>query len=52
MIARDEDATRICGWAPTYAMLRCAEPSEGQLLHYAQSSERDSTIVTIAAMRW
>jgi AmmeMemoRadiSam system protein B len=52
VIARDEDATRICGWAPTYAMLRCAEPSEGQLLHYAQSSERDSTIVTIAAMRW
>jgi len=52
VIAAGEDATRICGWAPTYAMLRCAEPGEGRLLHYAQSSESDSSVVTIAAMRW
>jgi AmmeMemoRadiSam system protein B len=51
-IAAHEDSTRICGWAPTYAMLRCAEPGEGRLLRYQQSSESDGSVVTIAAMRW
>jgi AmmeMemoRadiSam system protein B len=51
-IAGQDDITRICGFAPTYAMLRCAEPGPGRLLHYEQSAEKDSTIVSIATMVW
>ncbi len=51
-IAEQGDITRICGYAPTYAMLRCAEPGAGTLLHYEQSAEKDSTIVSIATMVW
>jgi hypothetical protein len=51
-IASHEDSTRICGWAPTYVMLRCAEPGEGRLLHYEQSPESDGSMVSIAAMAW
>lgn len=51
-IAGVDDATRICGFAPTDAMLRCAAPGAGQLLHYEPSDEPDQTTVTIAAMVW
>lgn len=51
-IAEGDDATRICGFAPTYAMLRCAEPGEGRPLAYAASPEKDGSVVTVAAMVW
>ncbi len=51
-IAAHQDSTRICGFAPTYAMLRCAEPGEGRLLRYEQSIEDDATMVSVAAMAW
>ena len=51
-IARHGDATRICGFAPTYALLRCAEPAAGRLLHYEQSLEEDASMVSIASMVW
>lgn len=51
-IADRDDGTRICGFAPTYAMLRCAAPGAGRSLGYAQSSERDSTVVSVAALAW
>lgn len=51
-IAQGEDATRICGFAPTYCMLRCAEPGEGRPLYYAESPEPDGSVVTVAAMVW
>ncbi|MGH7741577.1 MAG: AmmeMemoRadiSam system protein B [Candidatus Eiseniibacteriota bacterium] len=51
-IARHSDSTRICGFAPTYAMLRCASPGEGRLLRYQQSIEDDDSLVSVAAMVW
>ena len=51
-IAEGDDATRICGFAPTYCMLRCAEPGAGRPLHYAESPEKDGSVVTVAAMAW
>lgn len=51
-VARHSDSTRICGLAPTYALLRCAEPGEGRLLRYEQTFEEDESMVTIAAMVW
>jgi AmmeMemoRadiSam system protein B len=51
-IAEGDDGTRICGLAPTYCMLRCAEPGEGRPLAYAASPEKDGSIVTVAAMVW
>jgi AmmeMemoRadiSam system protein B len=51
-IATHDDQTRICGLAPTYAMLRCAEPGEGRLLRYEQSDEPGGSFVSIAAMVW
>ncbi len=51
-IAAQDDATRICGLAPTYAMLRCASPGEGRLIHYERSDEPDSSFVSIAAAVW
>jgi MEMO1 family protein len=51
-IAAHEDSTRICGFAPVYAMLRCAEPGVGRLLRYEQSIEEDASLVSIAAMVW
>ena len=51
-IAEQDDATRICGYAPTYVTLRCAEPGAGRALGYAQSEERDSSIVSVAALAW
>ena len=52
VIAERDDATRICGYAPTYAMLRCAAPGPGRPLGYAQSSEKDTSLVSVAAMAW
>ena len=51
-IASVDDATRICGFAPTYCMLRTAEPGAGRALGYAQSAERDTSIVSVAAIAW
>jgi AmmeMemoRadiSam system protein B len=51
-IAAHQDATRICGLAPVYAMLRCADVQEGRLMRYEQSDEPDGSTVTIAAMAW
>ena len=51
-IAEHDDSTRICGFAPTWAMLRTAEPGAGRLLRYEQSDEKDGSTVTIAAMVW
>jgi hypothetical protein len=51
-IAADQDATSICGFAPTYSMLRCAEPGAGRRLDYAASAEEDGSVVSVAAMVW
>jgi AmmeMemoRadiSam system protein B len=51
-IAAHQDSTRICGFAPTYAALRCAEPGAGRLLRYEASDEPDGTTVTVASMVW
>jgi MEMO1 family protein len=51
-IAAHDDSTRICGFAPTWAMLRAAGPGPGRLLHYEQSDEKDGSTVSIAAMVW
>ncbi len=51
-IAAGDDDTRICGFAPTYAMLRAAEPGEGRLLRYDRSDEPDSSFVSVATMAW
>lgn len=51
-IAAHQDATRICGFAPTYAMLRCAAPGDGRLLRYEMSDEQDGSTVTVATMAW
>ncbi|HEY3217234.1 MAG TPA: AmmeMemoRadiSam system protein B [Candidatus Eisenbacteria bacterium] len=51
-IAAHEDSTRICGWAATYALLRCAEPGQGRLLRYEHSREDDGSLVSIASMVW
>lgn len=51
-IADHDDATRVCGWGPTWVMLRCAEPGAGRLLHYAQSREDNGSMVSVAAIAW
>jgi len=51
-IAAHQDSTRICGFAPVYAMLRCAEVRDGRLLRYEASNEPDGSTVTCAAMVW
>jgi AmmeMemoRadiSam system protein B len=51
-LAEHEDSTRICGYAPIYALLRCAEPGEGRLLRYEQSKEQDGSVVSVAAVCW
>jgi AmmeMemoRadiSam system protein B len=53
-IAVHQDSTRICGLAPTYAMLDLLGPAAptGRLLHYEKSAEPDSTFVSVAAMEW
>lgn len=42
-VARQQDAHRICGLAPTYALLEVAQPSRGELLKYDQAVELDGT---------
>ena len=51
-IASHQDSTRICGFAPVYAMLRCADVKGGRLLRYEQSDESSGATVTIASMVW
>ena len=51
-VAAHNDSTRICGHAPLYALLRCAEPGPGALLRYERSDEPDTSFVTIASMSW
>ena len=51
-IAAHTDSSRICGYAPVYATLRCAAPQAGRLLVYEQSDEKDRSMVTVAAMAW
>jgi AmmeMemoRadiSam system protein B len=51
-IAAQDDRTNICGFAPTYAMLRCADVTDGRLLHYEQCDEPDGSTVTVAAAVW
>ena len=51
-IAAHADSSRICGYAPVYATLRCAAPQAGRLLVYEQSDEKDRSMVTVAAMAW
>lgn len=53
-IAAHQDSTRICGFAPTFAMLDLLQPSPpaGRLLHYEKSAEPDTTFVSVAAMEW
>ncbi len=51
-IASGDDATRICGFAPTYCMLRCAEPGVGRQLGYTMSDEKDGSFVSVASAVW
>ncbi len=51
-IAAIGDATRICGFAANYVMLRAAEPGAGRRLGYAASREPDGSAVTVAALAW
>lgn len=51
-IAAGDDATRICGFAPTYCMLRCAEPGAGRRLGYRMSDEPDGSFVSVASAVW
>jgi MEMO1 family protein len=51
-IASHGDATRICGFAPMYALLRAAEPGTGRLLRYQQSDEQDTSMVSVASAVW
>src|SRR5262245_42623262 len=51
-IAAHEDSSRICGYAPVYATLRCAAGGAGRLLTYEQSGEKDGSMVTVATMAW
>jgi len=51
-IAAHDDSTHICGFAPTYLLLRVCEPGAGRLLRYQQSDEPDGSMVSTAAMVW
>jgi MEMO1 family protein len=51
-IAGHDDSTHICGFAPTYLLLRACEPGAGRLLRYQQSDEPDGSMVSTAAMVW
>jgi MEMO1 family protein len=42
-IARQQDANRVCGLAPTYTLLEVAQPGRGELLKYDQAVELDGT---------
>ena len=49
-IAAHDDATRICGWAPTYAMLRAPSPARADCC--ATSSRRRTAARWSASRRW
>jgi len=51
-IAAHDDSTRICGFTPTYMLLRAMRPGPGRLLRYQQSDEPDGSMVSVAAMVW
>jgi len=51
-IAAQSDATRICGFAPMYLLLRVAQPGPGRLLAYEQSIEESGSVVTYASIAW
>jgi hypothetical protein len=51
-IASHQDSTRVCGFAPTYLLLRATRPGTGRLLRYQQSDEPDGSMVSVAAMVW
>ena len=51
-IAAHDDSTRICGFAPTWAMLKSVEPGAGRLLRYEASDEKDGSRVTVASIAW
>ncbi len=51
-IAAHDDSTHICGFAPTYLVLRACGPGPGRLLRYQQSDEPDGSMVSTAAMVW
>ncbi len=51
-VAGHDDSTHICGFAPTYLLLRVCEPGPGRLLRYQQSDEPDGSMVSTAAMVW
>jgi AmmeMemoRadiSam system protein B len=51
-IAAHDDSTRICGFAPTWALLRASEPGQGRLLRYEASDEKDGSTVTVASLVW
>ena len=51
-IASHQDSTRVCGFAPTYLLLRATQPGAGRLLRYQQSDEPDGSMVSVAAMVW
>jgi AmmeMemoRadiSam system protein B len=52
VIAAHDDSTRVCGFAPTYLLLRACEPGPGRLLRYQQSDEPDGSMVSTAAVVW
>lgn len=51
-IAAVDDATRICGFSPTYVVLRAAQPGAGRVLGYTRSDERDGSLVSVATLSW
>ncbi|MEP7027641.1 MAG: AmmeMemoRadiSam system protein B [Candidatus Eisenbacteria bacterium] len=51
-IAAGGDATRICGFAPMYVMLRASQPGAGRLLAYEQSIEEGGSMVSYASIAW
>ncbi len=42
-VARQRDASRVCGLAPTYTLLEVAQPGHGEVLKYDQAVELDGT---------
>lgn len=51
-VAAHGDSTRICGFAPTYMLLRAAGAGTGRLLAYEQSLEEGGSVVTYASLAW
>lgn len=50
-VAECGDRNRICGLAPTYAMLQAMQPSYGELLRYDQAVDEDaSSCVSFASL--